>query len=650
METSAVITAAADTGDSLNNIERESSDSHYKLGNWFWVLEDDGTEWLGCAMQIGSNFIEIHEPYSSSGYESFRVHLSNVHKVLRYEPNHLHEIKLKCEHFKSEASKYLDEVKAISARLGVSLQPSLMHAAKSTGSDLMILTGAYDVASHKLDLIKAKEEELPALFEKLKETNTEVAKWLSAESMSLRAVMEEMKNSLGVIDDRIFNVSLYAGLIEDAVICSSGEPAAFHEKLHVMQRRLYMDEESLLSWESDGLDFKNIKAYDKWIAKPKNRDRILPFPRCIVAMRVRRHKKDRESPTSNLSAIVKMNAEISDKYTYLYIRNGERVYRLICDIEFDEFIFPDANPSNKPLMVQVSCRKLRETMSRDEFDFLVEEQNQNKIKHKQWMKENPKVEWEKNNPDDYYEWASPYYHKLNRHFDPDDWRPFDSSNVYYDECLEEMNKKIKHYNHVALIIQGLFDRSDILHPHPPVKTWEPESFSQSVELVYDSSRVLHYGEAPDFEAYRQHCNSFFKAGSISVGQVVYWEEKEAEKECRRLDASWRHANDHRPKRFRPYGNPGPGYVAKVEKWNAKQQSAEFVWTRERLREARYGGSSDITARISVPAIRLFNISAYKKGDYLQFFRDPRTREKYLQWAPLLMAAEQYVTQQAKPSV
>ena len=35
------------------------------------------------------------------------------------------------------------------------------------------------------------------------------------------------------------------------------------------------------------------------------------------------------------------------------------------------------------------------------------------------------------------------------------------------------------------------------------------------------------------------------------------------------------------------------------------------------------------------------MDAYKPGDYLQFFNDPRTRAKYLKWAPLLLEAEEY---------
>ena len=45
--------------------------------------------------------------------------------------------------------------------------------------------------------------------------------------------------------------------------------------------------------------------------------------------------------------------------------------------------------------------------------------------------------------------------------------------------------------------------------------------------------------------------------------------------------------------------------------------------------------------VTVPESRLFNVSAYEPGDYLQFFRDPRTRADYLKWAPMLLAAEEF---------
>jgi len=105
-----------------------------------------------------------------------------------------------------------------------------------------------------------------------------------ASSMPMKARLSPMKESVKQIDDRLFNIQLYAGLLDTIVTVSEGEPAAYGEKLRVMQRRLYMDEECLMSYESGGMELSDIGEFDRWIARPENRDRIMPFARCMVSM------------------------------------------------------------------------------------------------------------------------------------------------------------------------------------------------------------------------------------------------------------------------------------------------------------------------------------------------------------------------------
>lgn len=219
------------------------------------------------------------------------------------------------------------------------------------------------------------------------------------------------------------------------------------------------------------------------------------------------------------------------------------------------------------------------------------------------------------------------------------WKPFDRTNVHYDEVMEVLNAKVKEYNRVAVIIQGLFDRSEILHPHPPVQTWRPESFSRSVRLVFDSSRVLHDGEKPDFEAFRAKLNASMGPGSVVVGQERYWMAREADRENARRDRTYRAgASSHRYEFYKPDGNPGPGRIAMIEEWKPRARVAVFSWERE----ARRWGRPPILQTLTVPAAEMFNISAYKAGDFKQFFADPRTREEYLKWAPLLLTAEDFL--------
>jgi len=72
----------------------------------------------------------------------------------------------------------------------------------------------------------------------------------------------------------------------------------------------------------------------------------------------------------------------------------------------------------------------------------------------------------------------------------------------------------------------------------------------------------------------------------------------------------------------------------------KSNKATFVWYRERVNWVP-GKDDIIRTSISVPIDQLFNIDAYKPGDFKVFFKDPRTRADYMDWAPMLLSAEDY---------
>jgi hypothetical protein len=296
-----------------------------------------------------------------------------------------------------------------------------------------VLSGQDDVDQYKTALIKAKNEDLPALFEAVKDANEEVQRWMSAEMLPLLAMTTEFNNSINAIDNRIFNVSLYAGLTEDVVSCRGGEPASFTDKLHIMQRRLYMDEECLLNYRHGGMEFKDIEEFDRWLSLLDNLDRILPFPRCMVAMRVRREQKDRENDGKLLSSWVNFRLSKLDELTFLYIRNGQQLYRMNCDLKFDELIFPDKAmfDQSEPMMVKIFCDRVDSMITRREYEALLAEQEEKQAQG-----------------DDTYFW-----NRL------DKYKPFDETNPYYDECIKVIADRIKYYNRIAVIVQGLFDRS-----------------------------------------------------------------------------------------------------------------------------------------------------------------------------------------------
>ena len=432
-------------------------------------------------------------------------------------------------------------------------------------------------------------------------------------------------------------------MAEDAVKCCDGDPAASGEKLRVMQRRLYMDEECLLDYRGGGIEFKDIHAFDKWIAQPENRDRILPFPRTIAGFRVRRFEKEREDGEGAWRAFVNVQLAQADKFTYFYVRNGEQVWRIVADFEFEEMLFPDQSQFDpaKPMMVKFFGDRVDEMITRDAWEVMKAEEEEQYRLYTEWKQENPEESWIQN----------PHRNSIGFSFSYKEYKPFDPSNVYYDDITDELSKQIKRYNRIAVIIQGLFDRSLVIHPHPPVHLWTPEGFESAVELIYDAMTLTH-GDAPDFEAYRTRLNALLDADSVVTGQEDYWLRLEAERENQRIRNDWRNRERRSNyKRFRPYGDKGPGVVGPMASWKPRVRKAVFRWEVETSWRTSYYGSGKASKPrvLEVPANNLLNVSAYRPGDFKQFFADPRTRKEYLKWAPLLLAAEDYYANKAPPA-
>lgn len=624
----------------------ERHDGGPVLGAWYWVTgnkdhnDEPKPDWLGCAMKLGSNYVEVQSPPEHhGGHYDIRIHFDNFWTRLRYEPNPEAVIGQRIAHWQGESRRLLGEIEAVTRSLGMTPQEKIGGPAAAAGDGagaLMVLSSQADPKAYSRALTVAKETTLPALFKEVKEANGALAKWMKAPVMPMLAQMRDQKELVADIDDRIFSVSLYAGLTEETIKVADGEPAGMLDKLHVMQRMAYMDEECLANYRVGGMEFNDLAAFDAWLAEPENRDRILPFPRTLVAFRVRRNRKGRDWEGSVRTLMLNLEKEEADKLTFLYIRNGDQLWRLSTDIDFGPMIFPDAtafNP-NEPKMVKMFARRVDKFISVREFESRAAAERQRERDYKAWEESHPG----ERNP----HWCSD--HDFRGH-SMRDWVPFDPTSVYYDDAAAELAREIKEYNRVALIIQGLFDRSMVLHPHPPVRTWSADGFDAAVKLVYDGTGVLHHGEPPDFEAYRALCNASLGVGSLTVGQDDFWQRREGARESARRDRDYRDKSDYRPERYKPHGNPGPGYMARIERWS-KSKGGTFTWKRDKRSGANYWNET-VADTITVPAAELFNVDAYEPGDFRQFFADPRTRAEYLKWAPMLIAAEEHHANKAK---
>jgi hypothetical protein len=625
--------------ESLSSVESLGvPDGHeYKIGSWYWRNNQDDLErnpekaspW--CVVEVGSNYVKIKCPSFDRSSWSSRIHFDQVVELLTHCSDADAKIYFdgQIEDCQKAIVRDTLRIQQLTKRL---TGQAVGIEQQSSDKGLVVLNEQPDMDEYKKQLSLARNTTIPELTGAIKKSGQQLKDWMLASSLPMLCKVGDMTDAIELIDDRVFNISLYVGISEEATHCSSGDPAPATEKLRVMQRRLYMDEESLLDYAGEGMSYSNIGEFDEWISKPFNRDRILPFPKCIVSMRVRRDKKS--SLRGSGQSMVGFHRDMADMGTYLYIRNGENVYRLQTELDFGEMLFPDQavyDPSSQ-LMVQNLSREFRfEKVST--YEVLKKDEEERKAAYDKWEIENP---------DNFPCGPSNPHRSYRTTFSNGEWDLLTPDYLYYDDAMRVIADEVKQYNRISTIIQGLFDRTEIMHPCNKMRMWVAEEFEQNIQLVYDASNVLDCGDAPDFEEYRKHCNATMNKNSMLVGQWRLWQKHEAQKQYDKLQRTDRYGHwdfDPSDKFFTPEGNNGPRMVMGMSRYNAKGKKASFKWKREKLTGERWGEMID--AGVTVDATQCLNVDAYQLGDFRKFFSDPRTRQNYLKWAPLLMAAEEY---------
>lgn len=565
-----------------------------KEGQWYWV---DGQ--LACAVYNGSNFTRFH--IAENGSE-LRVHFDELEGTVKPAPDGLAHIQEKIAGARAETLQLMQEVRSVTARLSIGSTPALDQGAQSQA--LAVFGGDAKVDAYKTELVKARDKELPELFENLKSSNRRLMHWMQAEAAPLMASVESQTTLLDAVKQRIFSVELYAGLSEQLHVIREGEPAAITEKIHIFQGRCYMDEECLAQYKTGGMDYETIDKFDAWLLQPENFERLFPFPKTVVAFRVRRHHKD--YGCSSWSDFVKvLFADRMNKMTFLYIRNGTSLYCLRTAIDFDDPLFPDVQEGliEGKMWGRVYSGRVSELISDHEYQEGLK--NARELDHQY-----PKFFREKSYRNEY--------------------EPFDKSSVHYDDMLRHVHNQMQKHNRLVLVLQGLLDRSPVFHPHPPWQLWAEDGFTQALELIFNVTRALVPAHKPSFEAYKKKLNDLIVPGSVTYGQRAEWNEEVN--------------GEHRGERDRRYWYKGPGVIHPVSRIK-KDGTLVYTWV-----DFNYQSERTHERSFEIQPTSVFNLSAYTPGDFKQFFADPRTRADYLRWAKEMLTAEEYKAGNLKPDV
>ncbi len=576
-----------------------------------WHIQQDS---IVCVTRLGSNHVVVE--FVDTGNQK-RFLFENFQDMFEPCLDAPERIQGQVAELQYAVMSLMADATRLTAKLGVTAKPELGDGSET---DALVKAVGGPIKDYKIALHEAKDRELPEIFASIKSANESMAKLMAAQLIPLKAASDALAPAIGQIEKRLFSVDLYAGLSEDIVEIRSGEPAADHEKIHLYQRRHYMDEECLAQYEVGGMEFRSMASFDSWLSCTENFERIFPNQRCVVAFQVRRNNKLRDA--RKYLSIELDDLERADRYTFLYMRNGERLYCMHTLIDFDAELFPEIpTEAEEPIYFQmfggslcggkyISERKYLDIIARDakdkeEYDRKCAEGDSGRFPH----------------------FRSSFY----------DYELYSPESLFYDDMQKVRHGEMEKHNRLVLVLQGILDRSPVFHPHPPWKVYTDEGFHEALELVYDSSRALVAGEAPCFDTYFNELASKIEVGSITIGQQDIWEQAELAKDRRRNSRSSWASRDYFPEL--PHGNPGPGFLAQVTK--KVGTGCTFAWARERM--TYNPGTKDrlIPCKARYDADKLFNVSAYTPGDFKRFYNDPRTRADYLEWAPLMLAAEEW---------
>lgn len=632
----------------------EPEDDRPSVGSWWWVtcneesdVRDRDDKWIGCVIEVGSNYVKLRGVHGTE-----RMSLDDMPDRCTAEPTPQTFLDYKVNEHRTEVRQLMGEIQRVCRQLGVPMHQALAES-EAANHALQVAHGVADVEAYQEALVLAKRETLPELFREVKRQHEHMATWMKAELIPAEAELKRAKGVTELIDAKIQTVELYAGLKERLECVREGEPASVDAKVHLMQRRHYMDEECLIRYTAGGMDFEDLAAFDKWLARDEHMTRIFPHERCIVAFRIRRFDKEYEIGDS-LSRFIRFQFHNEyNKWTFLYIRNGRHLWRLRTQVEFGAELFPSREDSevigDDELWAKPEGASKAKFISGQAYAYRVECWHKGRAELAarlwQWKRQGkPEKEWiNPERTDKSFSYKSHEYViglEVGRpdEYPDDEWKRFERvtpEHIFYDDAMTHVREVTTEHNRVAVVIQGLLDRSTCLHPHPPWRIWTPEGFDAGITLVYDVSRALTPGEAPDWEGYREQLNKSIRPGAVVLGQANAWHAEMEEK----YDDRWK---------ARKANGKGPKRLDRIT--SMRNGKAQFKWQRESQRghwvpSDRKGWLNKKYAMIEqswwCPIERLTCIDAYTPGDFHIFFDDPRTRANYIRWAPILLTAEDY---------
>ncbi len=152
----------------------------------------------------------------------------------------------------------------------------------------------------------------------------ELAPYYNEPALAALASVEDTMAFVNEVHRSLVTLGLYTGKDVEVDEIAGGERAPADEPATFFSNLLYLSEEYLvhLAQGGDGADWRDLKSFGETLAQdPRLVERILPTPRCVVLMQVRR---DGKWYTPNPMENVFRNAKNMERF--LLLRDGQRIH------------------------------------------------------------------------------------------------------------------------------------------------------------------------------------------------------------------------------------------------------------------------------------------------------------------------------------
>lgn len=288
---------------------------------------------------------------------------------------------------------------------------------------------------------------------------TEIQEMLAGRLQAAEQVVGPLQAMVKRLEEGIWTVNLYLGRDEQIVQLRDGAPAGEGTPVVARQMVLSMAEETAIAADEGGIDARNVDEFDAWLlADVTHLTQVLPEAKGVVVLqpRARSDRRDYRDPW------MQDQMDEANARSYWLIRNGERLYRMATNFEVGERMVP----------------------TRDEFTAFFERD--------EWV-------------DDFAVGDPGWKPGMTRQHR--ERRPLAPGSQAWLDAEEKADAKQRHYMRVALILQGLADRTTVFHPIPAGLSFlDPRSYDAGhVQIITDSEQSIGTGRPAFYDWQRALC-------------------------------------------------------------------------------------------------------------------------------------------------